>query len=401
MLGSEVLDVAIGLVLVYILLSMFATALREAVEAVVKSRAVLLERGIRELLDDPLGNGFARSLYEHPLVFSLYRGEFVAAGKEVRLRRTGGNLPTYIPAKTFASAIVDLIVRGPIDLPYGQLQTAPPTIDSLRAAVTRLPSAHVQRSLLIVIDQAEGDLTKARALIEEWYDQSMERVSGWYRRRSQFWLLLIGVVSTIALNVNTITIAQHLVRSKAARELVVGYADRVVADSAFGAAVRGEVPVSADTSARAREQRAVATLNARMAALDSLSLPIGWDRVPPVGDAPVSWLLKQIVGLAITALAVMLGASFWFDTLNKIMTIRSTLKPKDKEATGAASETSGSVPTRVVPADPNGGMFLRSPALRSADPVPIPTSTTTSSPPSVPFEPNQWATGSDANEGVL
>lgn len=401
MLGSEVLDVAIGLVLVYLLLSMFATALREAVEAVVKSRAVLLERGIREMLNDPLGSGYARWLYTHPLIFSLYRGEFVGVRAGTQ-RKSGGNLPTYIPAKTLSMALVDLIVRGPADQPYGQLQTAPLSFEALRAAVARIPSAHVQRSLLIALDEADGDLAKARTAIEQWFDHSMERVTGWYRRRSQFWMLLIGVVSTVALNVNTITIAQHLARSKAARELVVGYADRVVADSAVAAAVRGTAPAPADTGLRAREARAVADLQARMAALDSLSLPIGWDRVPPVGSAPVSWFLQQVVGLAITALAVMLGASFWFDALNKVVIVRSTLKPKDTSATRTAGPAGSA---SVAPAtDPNAGMFVRSAGLRSPDPIPIGAMGTAAAGRSAttpPFEPHRWTTGQDADEGVL
>jgi hypothetical protein len=212
-------------------------------------------------------------------------------------------------------------------------------------------------------------------------------------------MLLIGVVSTVALNVNTITIAQHLARSKAARELVVGYADRVVADSAVAAAVRGTAPAPADTSPRAREARAVADLQARMAALDSLSLPIGWDRVPPVGSAPVSWFLQQVVGLAITALAVMLGASFWFDALNKVMTVRSTLKPKETSAASPARTPS------VAPAtDPNAGMFVRSAGLRSPDPIPIGamgTAAAVRSATSPAFEPHRWTTGQDADEGVL
>jgi hypothetical protein len=290
--------------------------------------------GIRERLDDPLGSGFAEQRYEHPLVFSLHRGAFVASEKAA-VRRTGGNLPTYIPSRTFSAALVDLLVRGPADQPADLSRTPPLTFESLPTAVARIPSAHVQRSLRIAIDEADGDLTKAKAAIEQWFDRSMERVTGWYRRRSQFWMLVIGVVSTVALNVNTITIARHLARSRAARDVAVGYAGRVTTDSAFAATVQGAGATPADTSPQAREARAVADLQARMAALDSLSLPIGRDRVPLVGDAPVSWLLKQIVGLAITALAVLLGASFWFDTLNKVMTLRSTRKPKEPTPTGA------------------------------------------------------------------
>jgi len=65
-----------------------------------KSRAVYLERGIREMLADPKGDGMAKAFYEHPLIYSLFQGTFVPKEKRV----LGGGLPTYIPAKDFAQA---------------------------------------------------------------------------------------------------------------------------------------------------------------------------------------------------------------------------------------------------------------------------------------------------------
>ena len=334
MLGSEVLDIALGLILVYLLLSLFATAVREAVESKVKARAVFLEMGIRELLGDPAGNGLAKAFYQHPIIFSLYQGAYrentkrTATGETAKTgeRMTGGNLPAYIPSRSFSAALVDLVVRGPTDLPDGQLQTEPPTLETLRAAVGRMRSAHVQRSLLIAIDNAEGDLAQARRNIEAWFDASMERVSGWYKRRTSYWLLVIGVASTVALNVNTITIAQHLARSKAARELVVSRAGEIVAQPSLGAITHDTTGASASVT------QSTDKLHARLAALESLSLPIGWNRVPSADGWPVTWFMQQFVGLLLTAFAITLGAPFWFDALNKIMTIRSTVKPKEKAA---------------------------------------------------------------------
>src|SRR5512132_3927242 len=106
MFGSEVLDVAIGLALVFLILSFMASAIREAIESVMKSRAVYLERAIRELVDDPAGTGMAKSFYEHPLIYSLYQGPL----EHKQRRWIGGGLPTYIPARNFAQTIVDLAV---------------------------------------------------------------------------------------------------------------------------------------------------------------------------------------------------------------------------------------------------------------------------------------------------
>ena len=331
MFGSDVLDVAIGLILVYLLLSLFATAVREGLESVFKTRAVFLEAGIRELLDDSAGRGLARDFYRHPLISSLYRGPY-DPGKESEQadeqkkqpeRMTGANLPAFIPPKSFSTALVDLVVRGPTTAADGVRQRQPLTIETLRAGVELIGSAHVRRALLIAVDDAKGDLEAAKRNIEGWFDASMMRVSGWYKRRTHHWLLLIGLLSTLALNVNTITISQHLARNKAARELLVGRAEAIVADSATRALAQGTTPAS--TEARAN-------LQARMAALESLSLPLGWNRVPPIGDAPFSWFMQQLVGLLLTTLAISLGASFWFDALDKIMNVKTTGSTKKQES---------------------------------------------------------------------
>src|SRR2546422_1769880 len=135
MFGSQVLEVAIGLVLLYLLLSLICSSIREGIEAWQKTRASDLERGIRELLQDRGGTGLAKSLYEHPLVYGLFKGEYNPA-KSLR------NLPSYIPSKNFAVALMDIVARGP-SVPVattGARAAAPSTttllsVDSLRIAV--------------------------------------------------------------------------------------------------------------------------------------------------------------------------------------------------------------------------------------------------------------------------
>ena len=84
MFGSTILDTAIGLAFVFLLLSLIATALREALEVWLKSRAAHLERGIRALLHDPEGTGLARAFYGHPLVRSLYGASAPGEGSQPR-----------------------------------------------------------------------------------------------------------------------------------------------------------------------------------------------------------------------------------------------------------------------------------------------------------------------------
>jgi hypothetical protein len=66
-------------------------------------------------------------------------------------------------------------------------------------------------------------------------------------------------------------------------------------------------------------------------------LPLGWrhsftDYVKAARANPFS-ILRTFLGWIITSIALSLGAPFWFDTLNKFMVVRSTVKPQEKSQT--------------------------------------------------------------------
>jgi hypothetical protein len=112
MLGLEMFDVAIGLVFVFLLLSLVCSAFNEIIEALFKKRATYLEQGIRALLNDKDGTGVVEELYNHPLISGLFGGMYNP--KKIRSWRLGRtNLPSYIPARNFALALMDLVLNPP------------------------------------------------------------------------------------------------------------------------------------------------------------------------------------------------------------------------------------------------------------------------------------------------
>lgn len=335
MFGSEILDVAIGLVLVFTLVSIICTTVREGIETWLQTRAAYLERGIRELLDDKDGTGLSRALYEHPLIHGLYTGDYRTrtATAEPPLFANGRRLPSYIPSGNFALALMDIAARGPkTDLVSSDPRAPVLDLASVRANVLNIGNTSVQRLLLTTIDAAQGDLDRARAAIETWYDSAMDRVSGWYKRSSQWIIFWIGLFVAVGLNVNTVTIADHLYRTDATRAALVARAETAVADPDF------------------QEQGYAAARTA----LDSLNLPIGWSQgwgAPRTGTderAKGVWnnAIAPIVGWLLTAFAATLGAPFWFDLLNKIMVIRSTVKPREKSPEEASEDRQRRAPTR-------------------------------------------------------
>lgn len=319
MFGSRILEVAIGVVFVFLLVSIICSAIREGIEGWRKSRAAYLEHGIRELLHDTGGVGLARDLYQHPLVSGLYGGSYKEGKVATRpsILAKGGDLPSYIPTRNFALALMDMAARGPLTDEVSGDPAAPAlTLESMRRNLGGLRNAPVQRVLLTAIDGAEGDLGRARVAIERWYDSAMDRVSGSYKRSTSWLIFFIGAAVALALNVNTITLADYLYRNDSARQALVARAQTAVADTGY---------------LHRSYQESKATL-------DSANLPIGWSKG---WGAPRPWSERQrtdlwfdviapVLGLLLTAVAATFGAPFWFDLLNRMMVVRSTVKPHEK-----------------------------------------------------------------------
>ncbi len=311
MFGSDILDAAIGMVFVYLLLSLVCSALGELLEGLLKNRAKDLERGLRELLHDSDGTGMVKRIYEHPLINGLFSGAYDPT-------RTG-NLPSYIPAKTFAMALMDIVA------PTAPAGGTPAVPGSGGTGVAPAPSPvpdPVVKAVKALAEAAGPDIAQARANVETWFNASMERVAGWYKRRSQTVIFCVGLALALVVNADSIAIATGLANDKAARDSLVAAAQTYAQQNQSGLPNSG----SAD-------QKIKDNLNT----ISGIGLPIGWEKretetVPGrIPEGLWGWVLK-VIGCLVTAAATSLGAPFWFDLLNKFITVRSTIKPKEQTA---------------------------------------------------------------------
>jgi len=463
------IDMLIGLVVVYFMLSLVLAAVREAIEARLKSRSRHLALGIMMLLNH---RNTVQAFYNNPLVSALWRPtrEMAYPGKPpeekptegaqtekkeelkkvaVALKRVAQNiatflqkmkanrkepassygaltdtvplpdptfkgfspaaavplalaslflprdakfqhaqeLPSYIPSRTFALTIVALLQKKAAVADDGKLNSATQSVDAFKIALSEVESPVVSASVKTLLAQAQkdewsepvvtilstvgDDLDKAITAIENWYDSSMDRVSGWYKRETHIILFWLGLVLAISLNVDTIFLAKHLNASPEARSYLVKFAEkRLEQGEQQTKASRGggktEQPVTQKSSDEPQnidaegvaksELQAIAMkdeeVRKAVRSLSELSLPIGWTaetterfwlkphewnktypelaQLLPHSTLPSYELISAIFGWLITAFALTLGAPFWFDVLNKIMVIRSTVKPTEK-----------------------------------------------------------------------
>lgn len=303
--NSNILDVAIGLVFLFLMLSLICSAASEIIEIVLKQRSKQLERGIQELVGDH-GNALVVAIYSHGLVNGLYRGTYELASKR-------GTLPSYIPAKNFAMALIDLMRTGSAEL-------SPNVKDAIRA-----------------FDQVSGsDLADLQQHLEEWYNSAMDRVSGWYKRRSQCIIFVLAILVTVFLNADCVQVAKRLSTDTNLRQAAVQLAMGTDKNHQAFVADQAKTPPSValePAPARSSDEAAAAIgdIEKNLGALDGIGLPIGWQ---PSKDRSIIGFFPEAgrhwLGWALTVLAISLGAPFWFDVLNKIIVVRSTVKPAEK-----------------------------------------------------------------------
>jgi hypothetical protein len=278
------------------------SALKEWIAGIFAMRANTLEAGIRNLLGDADGGATTRQLYSHPLIKTLTRKGWL----DKLLKRT--NRPSYIPARAFALALMDIIAPpGPAP--------APKALKDVRDKVSNLPDADMKKVLLALVDDAQGDLTRARKNIEDWFNDAMDRVSGWYKRKAQVIILVLALLTTVFLNADTLTIANSLWRDTTIRASIVAAAEQAVKQSP-----------------PAGQEAPLPRIRQLQTQLQELQLPIGWSPIAGASQVPgaaYGWLMK-FAGLFLTTIAVSLGAPFWFDLLNRLINLRSVGNPPEK-----------------------------------------------------------------------
>jgi hypothetical protein len=170
--GLPALDVLLGIAFLYFVLSIVTSTINEVIAARLKLRARDLETGLRQLLGDE--ETFKR---------------FISSPRIRALHDPKGRLPSYIPPRAFSLALLDTL--------------APPTagtshdvIAHAKDAVEKIQNPAVQTLLNDALKEARGDADHFRLSMERSFDDVMNRVSGWYKRRVQKILFVIGLLLT-------------------------------------------------------------------------------------------------------------------------------------------------------------------------------------------------------------
>ena len=210
--GIPAIDVLIGLFFLYFVLSLACSALNELIAQLINLRARTLQAGVRNLLGD---EQLTKDFFDHPRLQALSK----PAGRFLRARG-----PSYIPSRVFALTLLDTLAPPPEDGKTSR-DLAPRARKALKDA--DVPE-RVKTMLRDALDEGGAKRDRFRAELERSFDEGMDRVSGWYKRRTQVILLVIALAVVGVTNADSFVIAQRLWKDDALRGAVAAQAAAVV-----------------------------------------------------------------------------------------------------------------------------------------------------------------------------
>jgi hypothetical protein len=329
--GSTVLDVAAGIIFGFLAITLFTSAAVEAINSVLNVRVKNLQTGIMALVNDPNFTGLAKQLYAHALISPL------GPGGADPLK----NAPAYIDKTQFAEALLDITGLSAATPDVAAQAPAVQAAAELKARVDALSAQagnvdpQLKQLLQGMVMRCGGDVSRLKNDLANWFDNGMDRLSGKFKRRTQWMTFVIALITAFVVNLDTIRIGTLLWEQPALAEKLRLASIKPPSD-----------PTTVD--------QAVATGEEAIAVIDKMTqdgLPVGWapGHFLDIQDNPGHWealwvappslWYRSVLGWFITAVAALFGAPFWFDALQSVVRLKGAGPSPDEKANNRAASS--------------------------------------------------------------
>lgn len=258
MFDFPILEVAIGLSFVYLFLSLICSTLTELIARAFAMRSNSLKEAIENILkNDEIIDQFFR----HPLVNRLSKDGIFdkLIGRK--------SFPSYISPNIFARVLLDVI----------SLKNSGKNLEDVINAIN---DNEIKRLLQSITRDAGNNIGKVKKNIEDWFDESMDRVSGWYGRKAQLITVFLALGVTFLFNADTPMIAKGLSQDSILRESVVAAAGKYIRTSTSNGTEEQDAGAATDDNETDLTIMQLQHKLNEIEDLKQLNLPIGWSFTP-------------------------------------------------------------------------------------------------------------------------
>jgi hypothetical protein len=305
----QVLEVAVGLIVIYYLLGSVVSLVTQWINEAFESRGKALEQYLIKIVGDKkIGD-----LKNLPQIQALrpirYKGFF-----SVLRSATEPKMIEKIPVATLVDAFFDLSGL-----------TAKKEMDLLQLAelIDKLPDSDGKKAFINWINQGVTSIEDLRKRTTDYFCGLLDQAADTFRARARSFVIILSIGITLLFGTDSIQLAKTLWTNAELRTIAAAQADAVVAQGGT-----------------------TTDLSNLLDDLSQYSIKIGWwqtQELPQTSNAG-QWALfifLKVVGLGLTAAAVSQGSSFWYDLLKKLSS-PTTSTSSSKSSGGSSSSSSSS-----------------------------------------------------------
>ncbi len=344
----QILTVVLGVVFILLLLSLLASTIMEFVSSIFALRGNNLLKALQNMLVGYKKDGGVadKEIFKQFKDNPFYKQLSFRYGSDA----TKSKPPSYISAKSFQSILFDILLGNEM-VEDEELEKA------LLEKIDALENEDLKKVLRQLWRDAGGDIEGFKKKVEGWYDSVMERATGWYKRSTQYILVGVGFTIAVVLNADTLAIYERLENNPEVAEKIALIAENVAQKDTItvnnlveaGQEINGvdtsaasitidtlaldEKDTEKDRIAKVQYNTKAKELTAVVDQINNYRSPLGmgWKNVNFGKMEPID-IATKLLGWLVTALAISLGAPFWFDILKKIVNLRSSgTKPEKDE----------------------------------------------------------------------
>ena len=366
MFNTPILDIPISIIFIFVLYSLLATSLKEGIATVMGMRARMLAKGIVQMLDNDRKElrilGFnLRKIWKKIVRFVKSSLNFLYSDwckniatpeknidalfyQHMLIKNYGESAlfskPSYISQETFSKVILDLIQEHSVD-----------KSESLENQIKASPILDEKTRKLFYGFAVEAgyDTPRFRLQLEAWFNASMDRVSGWYKRQVQFILFMIGLGLGISFNVDIVTISNNIAHNSTLQTTLANSAQKYqqsdLTQAANNVSDLNSVlglgwTFTAKDSCSCFDPKAEVTNKATNGNTNSFEEI----KNNVIYVLHCSFFTIKFASFLVFALGISFGAPFWFDLLNSFTNIRGSGNKTNDDVKTSLSQQNSTAP---------------------------------------------------------